>query len=108
MTSFSPDDESSFGVLLDARIFFCVVIGKPHLPFEAFQKVEITIEDVLFTDISSYFGYSFDVDLEYPEPLHDQAKDFPRLHAKGNLEWRFPSDLQLDLLEKMEVETLNH
>ena len=46
MNSFNPDDESNFGLLLDANILYDGVMQKLSLPLKGFQKVEIHLQSV--------------------------------------------------------------
>ena len=108
MNSFNPDNESSFGLLLDANNLYGGVMEKLPLPLKDFQKVEIPHREILNTDIDSDVGYILEVDLEYPDYLHDQHKDFPLAPTKENTEKKFLSDFQFNLLEKMGVKKLNH
>ena len=108
MNSFNPDNESSFGLLLDANNLYGGIIEKLPLFLKDFQKVEIPFQEILNTDIDSDVGYTLEVDLEYPDYLHDQHKDFPLATTKENIEEKFLSDFQLNLLEKMGVKKLSH
>ena len=97
MNSFNPDNELSFGLLLDANNLYGGVIEKLPLPLKDFLKVEIPFQEILNTDIDSDVEYILEVDLEYPDYLHDRHKDFPLAPTK-----------ERDLLEKMGVKKLNH
>ena len=59
------------------------------LPLKDFQKVEIPLQEVLNTDIDSDVGYILEVDLEYPDYLHDQHKGFPLAPTKKTLKKSF-------------------
>ena len=102
MNSFNPDDELSFGLLLDANSLYGGVMEKLRLPLKDFQKVEIPLQEILNTDSESDIAYILEVDLEYPDYLHDQHKVFPLAPTKENIEEKFLSQFQLNLLEKME------
>ena len=92
MNSFNPDNESSFELLLDANNLNGGVMEKLPFPLKDFQKVEIPLQEILNTDIDSDVGYILEVDLEYPDYLHDQHKDFPLAPTKENIEENFLSD----------------
>ena len=108
MNIFNPDNESSFRLLLDANNLCGGVMEKRPLPLKDFQKVEMPLQENLKMDIDSDVGYIFEVGLEYPDYLHGQHKDFPVAQTKENIEEKFLSDFQLNLLEKMGVKNLNH
>lgn len=51
-----------------------------HLPIGGFQWVEnqqFTVQDILNIPDDAPVGYSFEVDLEYPESLHELHNDYP-------------------------------
>ena len=100
MNSFNPDNESSFGLLLDANKLNCGVMEKLLLPLKNIQKVENPLQENLKTDLDSDVAYILEVDLEYSDYLHDQYKDFPLAPTKESIEEKFLSDFQLNLLEK--------
>ena len=102
MTTFKPVNESSFGRLIEANNLYGGVMEKLPLPLKDFQKVEIPLQDILYTDIDSDVGDVVEVDLEYPDYLNDQRKYFPPAPTKQNMEGKFLSDFQQNLLEKWE------
>ena len=69
---------------------------KPPLPLKDFQKVEIPLQDILNADIDSDLGYILEVDLEYPDHLHDQHKDFPLAPSKENIPEKFLSYFKIE------------
>ena len=75
---------------------------KLPLPLKDFQKVEIPLQEILKTDIDSDVGYILEIDLKYPDYLNDQQRFSSHAH-KENIEEKFLSDFQLNLLEKMGV-----
>lgn len=48
-----------------------------HLPRSNFEWVSINIKEILNTPDDYKYGYLIEVDLEYPEKLHDQHNDYP-------------------------------
>ena len=48
-----------------------------QLPVCGFQWVDISIDQVLATPDGNNEGYVVEVDLEYPEHLHDTHSDYP-------------------------------
>ena len=57
-----------------------------YFPYGEFKWVEVnnneTINKVLNTSDNSLHGYFEEVDLDYPEELHDSHKDFPMAPEK--------------------------
>ena len=80
---------------------------KLPLPLKDFQKLEMPLQDILNTDIISVVGYILEVDLEYPDCLHNQHKDVPLAPTKQSVEENSISDFQLNLFEKMGVKNMN-
>ena len=99
--SFNPDEESTFGFLVDANNLYGGVMEKLPLPTKDFRKVNVTLEHVLQTPIDSPVGYILEVDLEYPDALHDLQEDFPLAPTKEIVDGAFLSDYQLNILERM-------
>ena len=99
--SFNPDKESTFGFLVDANNLFGGVMEKLPLPSKDFRKVNVPLEHVLQTPTDSPVGYILEVDLEYPDALHDLQEGFPLAPTKEIVDGAFLSDYQLNILEGM-------
>ena len=53
------------------------------LPEKAFKLVtEITLEEILQTDDNGEIGFVVEVDLEYPDAIHEKHSDFPIISDK--------------------------
>ena len=99
--TFKPSEESTFGFLVDANNLYGGVMEKLPLPLKDFRKVDVSLNQILNTPIDSNVGYILEVDLDYPDVLHDIQKDFPLAPTKENIEESFLSDYQLNILERM-------
>ena len=97
--SFNSAADSTFGFLVDANNLYGGVMEKLPLPLKDFKKVDVSLEQILETKIDSPVGYILEVDLEYPDVLHDQQKDFPLAPTKEQVDAEFLSDYQLNILE---------
>ncbi|KAI8744649.1 hypothetical protein BgiMline_008451 [Biomphalaria glabrata] len=89
-------------IYLDANNLYGWAMSQP-LPLNDFKW--LTEEDISTLDIkniSDYTetGYILEVDLEYPEELHDQHNDFPLAPEKINLTEEMLSSYCRDLYEK--------
>ena len=89
----------TFGFLVDANNLYGGVMEKLPLPLKDFKKVDVSLDQFLNTTIDSNVGYILEVDLEYPDALHDLHYDFPLAPTKENIEECFLSDYQLNILE---------
>ena len=76
------------------------------LPLKDFKKVDVSLDQILNTTIDSNVGFILEVDLEYPDALHD-LQDFPLAPTKENIEESFLSDYQLNILEPMGFKKTN-
>ena len=86
LPNFDPKQPSTFIVMIDANNLYGGIMEKFPLPLNDFeftdQKWEPEIEPqfiqkVLDTSDESNVGYIVEVDLSYPDELHDLHSDFP-------------------------------
>ena len=73
---YDPDDIKKYLIYYDVNNLYGWAMTEP-LPLGKFQWVENINSDILETDDNSPTGYILEVDLEYPEMLHDAHKDLP-------------------------------
>lgn len=79
MTSYNPDEESKFLMYVDATNLYGWAMSR-KLPYDQFRWLnenEITQIDLDNIDGNSKDGYIFEVDLEYPQNVHDYHNDYP-------------------------------
>ena len=50
---------------------------KLELPVSGFQWIDPTLDEVLSTADDTKEGYVLEVDIDYPEHLHDSHSDYP-------------------------------
>ena len=103
LKEFNATEESSYGFLVDANNLYGGVMEKLPLPLKNFRKVNVPLEQILSTDADSSIGYILEVDLEYPDDIHDSQKDFPLAPTKENIEENSLSEFQLNLLQTMGI-----
>ena len=70
------------------------------LPVGGFASVQVPLSVLLSTSEDSDIGYIVEVDLDYPEWLHDSHSDFPLAPTKEVVQPSWLSDYQRALLEK--------
>lgn len=87
MKDFDPETESKFLIYLDANNLYGYSMMK-YLPISDFKWCEdveqFTTESILNLSDESSVGYIFEVDLEYPQDLHDLHKDYPYCAERKN------------------------
>lgn len=78
MENFNPNDESKYIVYLDANNVYgwSMMQQLPLKDFEWCQK-SFTANEILQIPDDSEIGYIFEVDLDYPQYLHEKHKNYP-------------------------------
>ena len=77
LQDYNPQDPSSYILYLDANNLYGWAMSQP-LPVSDFQWIQDPSHlDVLQVSDDSDLGYILEVDLAYPEHLHDQHNDYP-------------------------------
>ena len=94
-------DLDTYGVLLDANNLYGGIMEKFPLPLNNFQTVNTNIEQILQTPNDSDHGFIVEVDLHYPDRLHDGHEDFPLAPTKERIHYKSLSEWQQKLLGEM-------
>lgn len=78
MKDHDPNAASKYLMYLDANNLYGFSMMQ-HLPIKDFEwnQNEFTIEEIMNIPDDASTGYIFEVDLEYPQHLHDKHKDYP-------------------------------
>lgn len=78
MEDYNPENASKYLMYLDANNLYGFSMMQ-HLPISNFEwcKQEFNDKQILNIADDSSIGYIFEVDLEYPQDLHDEHKDYP-------------------------------
>lgn len=77
--TYDPKKESSYLIYEDCNNLYGLALSMP-LPtggFRFLKKDEREIFDVANTDVEGDMGYILEVDLDYPQNLHDSHSDYP-------------------------------
>ena len=91
----------TYGVL-HANNLYGGVMEKLPLPLNSFETVQnIKLSKILETSNISEGGYILEVDLHYPDKLHDGHEDFPLAPTKERVYHKSLGESQQKLLEKM-------
>ena len=75
-------------------------VQKFPLPLKNFQTVDVDLQEILNTPTSSSRGYILEVDLHYPDSLHDTHKDFPLAPTKEIVSYNDLGSWQHDILHR--------
>ncbi|XP_074042580.1 uncharacterized protein [Leptinotarsa decemlineata] len=76
MEAYNPEKPSKYLLYLDVNNLYGWAMSE-FLPYDGFQWVENFDKDITEIPDNASEGYILEVDLEYPERLHDSHKDFP-------------------------------
>ena len=103
---FNPDQPSTNGFMIDANNLYGGVMQTEKLPVRNFELIEHIEDEVIVNQIlnmteDSLIGFILEVDLEYPEELHDNHQDYPLAPTKESVPQDWLSPYQTNLLEQM-------
>ena len=68
-----------------------------HLPTDSFKWSSANIEDILKHPLEDQTGYICEVDLEYPDELHEKHNDYPLAPEKLEVQSEWLSEYQQSL-----------
>ena len=79
MSTYDEQKESAYLIYLDMNNLYGGAMCRP-LPYKDFKWCDsFDLEQILKTPEDSETGYFLEVDIEYPEELHDKHSDYPIL-----------------------------
>ena len=96
LEDFDPNKKSSYIMYLDANNLYGWAMVQ-HLPTSGFKWSSASIEDILNHPINDKVGYICEVDLEYPDGLHQMHNDYPLAPEKLEVQKEWLSKYQQDL-----------
>ena len=110
LPNFNPKEPSTFIVMIVANNLYGGIMEKLLLNDFEFTDQQWDsdlepqfIQKVLETPDDSDVGYIFEVDLSYPDTLHDLHSDFPLAPIKQQVEPCWLGDYQEELLTNMQM-----
>ncbi|XP_075259949.1 uncharacterized protein LOC142351664 [Convolutriloba macropyga] len=113
MPDYKPKQQSTFILMIDANNLYGGIMEKFPLPistFEMFDESEWTNENekeilqrILNTPDGNDVGFIVEVDLIYPDELHELHSDFPLAPTKESIDALWLSHYQELLLDQMNV-----
>ena len=105
VTEHNYNNYNTYGVLLDANNLNGGILEKFLLPINSFETVQkYSLEKILATTNDSEYVFILEVDLHYPDRLHDVHEGFPLAPTKEQIYYKSLGERQQELLEVM-VET---
>lgn len=78
LPDYDPNKESNYIMYLDANGLYGYAMQQ-YLPYDKFDwdRVNWSVDEIMNLEDEGDVGYFFEVDLEYPEHLHDWHNDYP-------------------------------
>ncbi|XP_075241649.1 uncharacterized protein LOC142336624 [Convolutriloba macropyga] len=97
LPNYDQSKELASIIYIDANNLYGGVMFNYPLPEKAFELVtKITLEEILRTDDNGEIGFVVEVDLEYPDAIHEKHSDFPIICDKQPID---PLELKDELLK---------
>ena len=92
--------------MIDANNLYGGVMQTEKLPVRNFELIghiedEVIVNQILNMTEDSLIGFILEVDLEYPEELHEDHQDYPLVPTKESVPQDWLSPYQTNLLEQM-------
>ena len=100
LEGFDETKAGTYGFLADANNLHGGIKQKPPLPLSEFEIVDVELSTILKTANDSENGFVLEVDLDYPDALHNMHKDFPLAPTKKKIDRNMLSEYQMALLDQ--------
>ena len=98
MEEYNPLNPSTYIICIDANNLYGGIMEKFMLPLNNFEwDNTVSLDTILSTSDASEVGYIVEVDLEYPDSLHDDHSDFPLAPVKQQVDNHWLSEYQRKL-----------
>ena len=106
---YDPKKKNTYIIYVDANNLYGWAMCQP-LPVGGFKYDKRTWneDDILCLEDEAEDGYIFDVDLYYPEELHDLHNDYPLAVENMEVKTNMLSDYQKELLNKLDIKHDEH
>ena len=105
-----PSAKQTFGFFIDANNLYDGIMERFPLPLKNFvlkKEGEIDLHEILNTPDDSPIGFILEVDLHYPEHLHDLHADFPLAPTKEAISFFWLGEYQRKTLESLGTNTFS-
>ena len=102
------NEENSFIVNIDANNLYGGIMQNYSLPLNDFKWADdsVDIPKLLLTEEDSEWGYLAEVDIEFPDELHDYFKDYPPVPSKESVQITDLSTDQVEIDGKLGITSL--
>ena len=100
MEGFDEAKARTYGFLVDTNHLYGGIVQKFPLPLSEFEIVDVELSTILNTANDSELGFVLEVDLDYPDALHNMHKDFPPAPTKKKIDRNMLSEYQMGLLNQ--------
>ena len=100
--------ENSFIVNIDANNLYRVILQNYSLPLNDFKWADdsVDIPKLLLTEEDSEWSYLVEVDIAFPDELHDYFKDYPPAPSKEIVQITDLSTDQVEMMGKIGITSL--
>ena len=103
MNDYDPKKQSTFISYLDMNNLYGWAMSE-YLPYEGFKWLKnVDKFDVMSINEKSPIGYFLEVDLEYPDELHELHNDYPLAPEKLAISYDMLSDYCKKIADKYEI-----
>ena len=103
MNDYDPKKQSTFISYLDMNNLYGWAMSE-YLPYEGFKWLKnVDKFDVMSINEKSPIGYFLEVDLEYPDELHELHNDYPLAPEKLAISYDMLSDYRKKIADKYEI-----
>ena len=104
LPNFDSSKEVSSIIYIDANNLYGGIMLHFPLPLNQFELIEdVALETILQTDDEGDVGFIVEVDLEYPDALHDEHADYPLIPDKEPIDTLELSDYQTTLISALSL-----
>ena len=98
LQNFDASKETASIVYIDANNLYGGIMLKYPFPLRAFELItEITLKNNINADDEGDIGYVVEVDLEYPDELHEKHSDFPHISDRQPIDPLQVSEFQTEM-----------
>ena len=114
--TFNSSEDTTYGFMVDANNLYGGVMQTHKLPARHFETIGVrnernnqenedensmSIEEILATPDDSDYGYIVEIDLKYPQLLHESHRDYPLAPTKEVVQKDWLSRYQTNISEQM-------
>jgi len=107
MSEYDENTPDNYIMYWDANNLYGWAMSEP-LPYKDLKfDSDVTLDTILNTDDNNETGYILEVDLHFPEDIHDKLKEFPVCPENINVKQEWLSEFQEKLMKDLNVKTVD-